>query len=157
MAGERIDSLTEAKRLAREHRAHDLAYVMPDITVGGRPEHGVAGTGIDGIEVDFEELRQAERDLAALHDGLVGHLRDAVELAGPLGDGSSPVTGPMRKLFRERADLEGGVQATLLDYISELISVRAAIIETLNAYDATDDDALTLLSQQAADLDGELR
>ncbi len=156
MAGERIDSLTEAKRLAREHRVHDVAHFMPDIKVGDRPEHGVTGTGMDGIEVDFEELRQAERDLAALHDGLVTHLRDAVELAGPLGDGSSPVTGPMRKAFKDRADLEGGVQATLLDYIGELISVRAAILETLNAYDATDDDALTLLNQQAADLEGEV-
>lgn len=157
MAGERIDSLTEAKRLAREHRSHEVAYFMPDITVGGRPEHGVAGTGMDGIEVDFEELRQAERDLAALHDGLVTHLRDAFELAGPLGDGSSPVTGPMRKAFLDRTDVETGVQAALLDYISELISVRAAIIETLNAYDAADGDALDLLNQQVADLDGEVR
>lgn len=157
MAGERIDSLTEAKRLAREHRAHDVGYFMPDVKVGGRPEHGVAGTGMDGIEVDFDELRQAERDLAALHDGLVTHLRDAVELAGPLGDGSSPVTGPMRKAFLDRTDVESGVQAALLDYISELISVRAAIIETLNAYDAADGDALELLNRQVADLDGEMR
>lgn len=157
MAGERIDSLTEAKRLAREHRMQDMAYLMPDIKVGGRPEHGVAGTGMDGIEVDLDELRQAERDLAALHDGLVTHLRDAVELAGPLGDGSSPVTGPMRKAFLDRADVEGGVQATLLDYITELISVRAAIIETLNAYDAADGESLELLNQQVADLNGEVR
>ena len=157
MAGERIDSLTEAKRLAREHQMRDMAYFMPDIEVGGRPEHGVAGTGMDGIEVDFDELRQAERDLAALHEGLVAHLRDAVDLSGPLGDGSSPVTGPMRKAFLDRADVDGGVQATLLDYISELISVRGAIIETLNAYDAADRDSLELLNQQVADLDGEMR
>jgi hypothetical protein len=156
MAGERIDSLTEARRLAREHRMHDVAHVTPDIKAGGRPEYGVTGTGLDGIEVDLNELRHAESELAALHDGLLVHLRDAVELAGPLGDGSSPVTGPMRRAFKDRADLEGGVQAALLDYIGELISVRAAILETLNAYDATDDDALTLLNQQAADLEREV-
>lgn len=157
MAGERIDSLSEAKRLAREHQMQDMAYVMPEITVGRRPEHGVTGTDMDGIEVDFDELRQAERDLAGLHDELVRHLRDAVELAGPLGDGTSPVTGPMRKAFLDRADVDGGVQAALLDYISELISVRAAMIETLNAYDAADGDALELLNQQATQLNGEVR
>lgn len=152
MARERIDSLSEAKRLAREHRVEQVGHAMPDVRVGDRPVHGVTGTGMDGIDVDLDELRRAEQELAKLHEGLLEHLNEAIDLAGPLGDGTSPVTGPMRRAFRERADLEGGVQAALFDYIGELMSVRAAILATLDAYDAADEDAFALLDQQAAAL-----
>jgi hypothetical protein len=154
MARERIDNLTEAKRLAREHRLEQIGVVMPNVKVGDRPTHGVTGTGMDGIEVDFDELRQAERDLAALHYELVEHMNKATELGGPLGDGTSPVTGPMRRAFFERADLEGGVQAALSDYINELLGVRWAILATLEAYDAADEESLALFDEQVATLPG---
>ncbi|MCA1655561.1 MAG: hypothetical protein LC635_03755 [Pseudonocardiaceae bacterium] len=153
MAGERIDNLSEAKRLQREHRERDVAYLMPDITAGPAAQHGVSGVDMDGIEADFAALRQAERDLAGLHDGLVQHLRDAAELTGPLGDGSTPVTGPMRRAFRSRADIEGGVQTALLDYLEELVAVRVAILNTLATYEGVDTDTANRLRRQMSQLE----
>lgn len=153
MAGDRIDNLTEAKRLQREHREEDVAYFLPDVANFGNVQHGVTGVGMDGIEADFATLREAERDLAALHDDLVTHLRDAAELTGPLGDGTSPVAVPMRKAFLDRADLEGGVQTALLDYLEELISVRTAILQTLATYEGVETDTADRLRTQAAQLE----
>jgi hypothetical protein len=153
MAGERIDNLTEAKRLQREHRQHDVAYFAPDVRMGAGVAHGVSGVGMDGIEVDLGALRQAERDLAGLHDGLVQHLKDAQDLTGPLGDGASPVTGPMRKAFLSRADMEGGVQTALLDYLEEMVAVRVAILNTLATYEGVDDDTANRLSRQMSQLE----
>ncbi|HWM06897.1 MAG TPA: hypothetical protein VNP92_31550, partial [Actinophytocola sp.] len=111
MAGKRVDSFTEAKELYGDHKGpRHGGYIVPDIRDNGLPMHGAAGTNMDGIATDFEELRQAELKLADLHDDLVGHLQAATELSGPLNDGTSPVTGPMRRLFKDRADMEGGVQ-----------------------------------------------
>jgi hypothetical protein len=154
MGRERIDNMTEAKHLRREYREEDVAYVVPDITgvQGGR--HAVAGVGMDGIEVDFEALRQAERDLAALHDDLMSHLNEAADLTGPLTDGSSPVATPMRLAFRTRADNEGGVQTTLQQYMSELISVRIAILDTLAGYEGIEDDTVGKLQRQLIQLEG---
>lgn len=152
MAGERIDSLSEAKRLAREHRPQDVAYFMPQVSSVPAAQHGVSGVGMDGFEADFAALRQAESELAALHDGLVGHLRDAADLAEPLADGSSPVTGPMRKAFRARADMEGGVQTALLDYLEELVAVRVAILNTLASYEGVNDETTNRLRRQLAQL-----
>lgn len=153
MAGERIDNLTDAKRLSGEYRDELVAYLVPEVDRLPEVRHGVTGLGMDGIEADFETLRQAERDLAALHDDLLAHLRDAAELTGPLGDGSSPVTGPMRKAFRDRADLEGGVQTALLDYMEELIAVRFAILQTLATYEGVENDTVGQLRQQLSQLE----
>lgn len=153
MAGDRIDNLTEAKRLQREHREQLVATFLPEVTALANVQHGVAGMGMDGVEADFTTLRQAERDLASLHDDLVAHLRDAGELTGPLGDGTSPVTGPMRKAFRDRADLEGGVQTALLDYLEELISVRLAILQTLATYEGVENDTVDRLHRQLGQLE----
>ncbi|MGB3441289.1 MAG: hypothetical protein WBA97_21265 [Actinophytocola sp.] len=153
MTGDRIDNLTEAKRLRREHGEQEYGYVLQDVASLGNVQHGVTGLGMDGIEADFTTLRQAERDLAGLHDDLVAHLRDAGELTGPLGDGTSPVTGPMRKAFFDRADLEGGVQTALLDYLMELISVRTAILQTLATYEGVETDTADRLRTQAAQLE----
>lgn len=155
MAGERIDNLSEAKRLQREYRPQAEAHFLPDVAAGPRPVHGVAGVGMDGIEADLDQLRQAERDLSQLHDGLVQHLKDATDLAGPLGDGTGPVTGPMRKAFRDRASMENGVQAALLDYLEELIAVRVTILDTLATYDGVDNEAANRLQRQVAYLDRE--
>jgi hypothetical protein len=153
MAGDRIDNLTEAKRLQRDNRAELVATFLPDVRALANVQHGVTGTGMDGVEADFTALRQAERDLAELHDDLVTHLKDAAELTGPLGDGTSPVTGPMRKAFRDRADLEGGVQTALLDYLEELISVRLAILQTLATYEGVENDTVSRLQRQLGQLE----
>jgi len=153
MAGERIDNLTEAKRLRKEHREQDVIQFLPDVASFGNLRHGVTGVGMDGIEADFATLRQAERDLAGLHDDLLDQLKDAAELTGPLDDGSSPVTGPMRKAFRDRADLEGGVQTALLDYLEELISVRVAILQTLATYEGVENETVDRLRTQAGQLE----
>lgn len=153
MAGERIDSLSEAQRLRSEHRVVDVAHVVPDIDARQAAQHSVTGTGMDGIEADFAELRSAEKRLADLSDELLDQLREAQELTGPLGDGGGPVTGPMRRAFGERADMEGGVQAALADYLEELLAVRGAILATLDTYGAVDDEAANRLNRQAAELD----
>lgn len=153
MAGDRIDNLTEAKRLKDEYKGHDSAFVIESLTPYGNATHGVSGVGMDGIDADFDTLRQAERDLAGLHDDLLAHLRDAAELTGPLGDGTSPVTGPMRKAFLDRADLEGGVQTALLDYLEELIGVRTAILQTLATYQGVEDDMVDRLRTHAGQLE----
>jgi hypothetical protein len=153
MARERIDNLTEAKHLRHEYREQDIAYLVPEVGALAAGQHGVTGVGMDGIQADFGALRQAERDLAALHDDLVSHLNEATELAGPLGDGSSPVTGPMRAAFRTRADNEGGVQTTLQQYLTELISVRVAILKTLATYEGVEQDAVSQLQRQLLQLE----
>jgi hypothetical protein len=153
MAGERIDSFTDAKRLSGEYREELVAYWVPEVDRLPETQHGVTGVGMDGIEADFETLRAAERELAALHDDLLAHLKDAAELTGPLGDGSSPVTGPMRKAFRDRADLEGGVQTALLDYMEELIAVRFAILQTLATYEGVENETVGQLRQQLGQLE----
>ena len=153
MGGERIDNLTEAKRLQREHREQDVAYFLPDIAGLAAVDHGVTGVGMDGIDVDLDALRQAERELAGLHDDLVGHLKDAAELTGPLGDGNSPVTGPMRAAFHTRADMEGGVQTALLDYLEELVAVRVAILQTLATYSGVEGETVSRLQRQMGQLE----
>lgn len=152
MAGERIDNLTEAKRLQREHRETDVAYFLSDVKAGPGVQHGVTGVGMDGIEVDFDALRQAEQELAALHDDLMRHLRNASELTGPLGDGGGPVTVPMGKAFKSRADVDGGVQAALVDYLEELVGVRIAILSTLADYEGVTNDMTARFNHQVAQL-----
>jgi len=152
MARERIDNQTEAKRLQGEHRPQSVAYFMPEISALPAAQHGVSGVGMDGIEVDFDALRDAERQLAALNDELVEHLKAANGLTDPLTDGTSPVTGPMRKLFRSRADMEGGVQTALLEYLDELIAVQQAIRDTLDGYVGVDSEAADRLQRQIARL-----
>lgn len=153
MARDRIDSLTEAKQLRDEHRKQSTAHYLPGIAALPNVQHGVTGLGMDGIEADFATLRQAERDLAALHDDIFAHLRDAADLTGPLGDGTSPVTGPMRKAFFDRADVEGGVQTALLDYAEELIGVRIAIVQTLATYEGVENETVDQLCAQLSELE----
>lgn len=153
MARERIDDLADAKRLKHEHKPEDEAFVLSDVVGLPAVAHGVGGVGMDGIEVDFAALQQAERQLAGLHDELVKHLNDADELTGPLGDGSSPVTVSMRKAFRVRADMEGGVKRALLDYMEELIAVRTAIVQTLDTYTGVEGDTVEDLRRHAAQLE----
>lgn len=155
MAGDRVDSISEARKLYREHRRHRHEGHVTDYEAGPAPRYGVGGTGMDGVDVDLEQLRQAEHDLADLHDGLVDHLRAAQDLSGPLNDGTSPVTTPMRKAFRDRADPEGGVQAALVDYLDQLVAVRSAILDTLATYAGVDGDEADRLNRQLAYLDQE--
>jgi hypothetical protein len=146
MGRERIDNLTEAKHLLRhEHREQDVAYVVPEITGVSGGRHRVDAVGMDGIQADFAALRDAERRLAELHDDLAGHLTEAEELTGPLSDGTSPVTGPMRAAFHSRADNEGGVQAALLQYMNELMAVRNGISETVSTYEDAETHAVSEL------------
>jgi hypothetical protein len=156
MAGERIDSLTEAKRLRKEdeYQVTDVAYFLPDVKAGPAVQHGVTGTGMDGIDVDLEALIEAERGLADLHEELVGHLIDATELSGPLGDGGGPVTIPMRKAFKRRADPESGVQAALAEYLGELAAVRRTIMNTLRGYDRVNSELATQFQRQMSQLEG---
>jgi hypothetical protein len=151
MGRERIDNLTEARRLRHEYREQDVAYLLPEIDrIQGR--HAVTGVGMDGIEVDLAALRQAERDLATLHDDLAGHLAEAADLTGPLGDGKSPVAGPMRVAFQTRAGDEGGVRTALWQYMTELVAVRVTILKTLAAYHGVEEETVSRLRRQAEEI-----
>ena len=151
MGRERIDDLTEARRLRHEYRDQDVAYLLPEIDrIQG--QHGVTGVGMDGIEVDLEALRQAERDLAVLHEDLTAHLNAATDLAGPLGDGKSPVTGPMGLAFRTRAGDQGGVRTALQQYLTELVAVRVTILKTLAGYQAVEEETVSRLRRQAEEI-----
>lgn len=157
MARERVDSFQEAKELYREHRPRSVeSYFSPDIRAGAMSSHGAVGTGMDGIAVDLDDLVRAERELAELHDDLFAQLRAATALDGPLGDGAGPVALHMRRAFLDRADLEGGVQAALVDYIEELFTVRSAILQTLAAYQGVDGELAARLNRQMAQLDQEV-
>ncbi|MPZ81070.1 MAG: hypothetical protein GEV28_12030 [Actinophytocola sp.] len=155
MARERVDSFTEAKELYREHRRERHRAHLTDLTVGATPQFGATGTNVDGVATDFAALAAAEHKLADLHDDLERQLREAAELSEPLGDGSSPVTGPMRKAFMHRVDIDGGVQGALWDYMQELIAVRIAILKTLDTYRGVDGDTVARLQQQMARMEGE--
>lgn len=161
MAGKRIDDLSDAKKLARDYDDKDTFHgsagaVVGSFHTGPAPAYGVTGQGMpDGVEADLDELRAAEAELARLQDGLLEHLRMANELTEPLKDGSSPVTKPMRKAFFDRANIDSGVQAALVDYMEELMVVRANILDAVAGYQGVDDDAVAQLNRQATELDRE--
>jgi hypothetical protein len=138
MARERVDDFAEAKELSKEHKRVRHEKVGPDIHAGQLQVHGASGTSMDGIAADVDELIALSNTLASLRDDLSGHLAKAAQLAEPLEDGSSPVTGPMRKAFLQRADVDEGVQGTLVQYIEELDAVRQAISDTLVTYTGVD-------------------
>jgi hypothetical protein len=155
MARERIDNMSEAKHLLRhEHRERPTAYLVTEVDALAAGPHNVTGVGMDGFQADFGALRDAERDLAALHDELLGQLNEAAELTGPLNDGTSPVAAPMRKAFHSRANNEGGVQTALQQYLTELIGVRIAILKTLATYEGIELDMVSQLQQQLIQLEG---
>jgi hypothetical protein len=141
MARERVDDFAEAKELSKEHHKVHHGKVGPDIHAGKLQVHGASGTSMDGISADVDELIALSNTLQTLRDQLTGHLTTAAQLTEPLEDGSSPVTGPMRKAFLQRADVDEGVQGTLAQYIEELDAVRRAIGDTLTTYTGVDADA----------------
>lgn len=149
MGRERVDSFTEAKHLSEDHKKVRPDKTGPDIHAGGLHAHGASGVGMDGISVDYAELTRLNGQLQGLRDKLVEQQSRAAELTGPLADGSSPVTGPMRKAFFQRADVQEGVQGTLQDYIKELEAVMAAISNTLNTYQGVDGFAGSRFEQLA--------
>jgi hypothetical protein len=156
VTAERIDNVADAERLAKKYKPVPVKNVNPDDHVGPRQVYQVTATGMNGVQVDLGKLDATEKRLAALHEQLVRHLETATGLTGPLKDGSSPVTGPMRHAFLQRADAEGGVQKVLRDYLSELARVRVAILQTLATYEAMDSDAADLLNAQIDDLNLEI-
>jgi hypothetical protein len=147
MGRERVDSFTEAKTLSGEHKQGRHRKLGPDIHAGQAQGHGAAGQNMDGISADFDQLVVLDGQLKALRDELVGHQNKAAELTGPLTDGSSPVTAPMRKAFLQRADVEEGVAGTLAQYIEELDAVRTAIANTVGTYQGVDGDAVSRFDQ----------
>ncbi|MFL6119803.1 hypothetical protein [Actinophytocola sp.] len=152
MGPERIDDLTDARRLRHEYGERTVAYLLPEIDRIEGQRHGVTGEGMDGIEVDLDALRQAERDLAVLHDDLAAHLTEADDLTGPLGDGKSPVAAPMRLAFQTRAGDEGGVQTALQQYMAELLAVRVTILKTLASYQSVEQETVSRLRRQAEEI-----
>lgn len=147
MARERVDSFTEAKELSAEHKRVRPRKSGPDIHAGSAVFHGASGQNMDGIAADFQRLTDLYGQLQTLRDRLVTQRAAAAELAGPLADGTSPVTGPMRKAFHQRADVDEGVQGALDQYIAELDAVRTAIVNTLQTYQGVEGDAVLRFNQ----------
>jgi hypothetical protein len=142
MARERVDSFTEAKELSADHKRVKHGKIGPDIHAGALSVHGASGQNMDGISADFEQLTALNAKLKTLRDQLEGHMTAAGRLAEPLADGSSPVTGPMRKAFLQRADVNEGVQGSLAQYMNELDAVQTAIDNSLSTYRGVDGDAV---------------
>ena len=154
MARHRIEDIDDVRQLDKDpnfQRVH-AKNVNTDAHVGPRPVHSVAGTGMNGVQVDIQGLLDTERELGDLHDDLVEQRNQATVLTGPLPDGQSPVAEHMRRAFFERADLDGGLQRILDEYLYEIFAVRQAILQTLNSYQAMDNYAAERLRQHAADL-----
>ncbi|MGH3762388.1 hypothetical protein [Actinophytocola sp.] len=149
MARERVDGFMEAKRLSEEHERVRPRRTGPDIHAGQQQLHGASGQNMDGIAANFDQLNFLNGQLQALRDELTGHLSTAGRLAEPLSDGTSPVTGPMRKAFLQRADAEEGVAGVLTQYLRELDAVKLAITSTLNTYRGVDGDAAARFDQVA--------
>jgi hypothetical protein len=143
MARHRVDSFTEATKLSHDHKTVRPHRPGPDIHAGHAQTHGATGQNVDGITADFERLTDLYGQLQGLRDRLVQHRAAAADLTAPLEDGTSPVTGPMRKAFHQRADVDAGVQGALDQYIGELDAVRAAIVNTLQTYQGVEGDAVT--------------
>jgi hypothetical protein len=141
MGRERVDSFTEAKELSAEHKRVRHGKTGPDIHAGDLQVHGASGQGMDGIAADYEQLVALNSRLMGLRDRLAAHQAEATELTGPLTDGSSPVTGPMRKAFLQRADVQEGVQGVLQRYLKEVEAVIGAVNSTLNTYRGVDGSA----------------
>lgn len=157
MTRERIDNLADARRLSESYHQVHAQKAHTDDNVGAAPVHGVAGTGMDGIEVELDALASTERNLAGLHDQLMEQMRSATVLTDKLQDGSGPVAVRMREAFLRRADVDGGVQKALREYMEELFDVRVVILQTLAGYQRVDDEATDLLSRQIDDFGSAVR
>jgi len=143
MGRHRVDSYTEAKQLSHDQKTVKPHKSGPNIHAGQAQQHGATGQNMDGISADFQRLTELDGQLLALRDRLVQHRGAAADLTGPLSDGTSPVTAPMRKAFHQRADVDEGVTGALDQYIGELDAVRTAIANTLQTYQGVEGDAVT--------------
>jgi hypothetical protein len=151
MARERITSRADARETRDNYRDEAVMYLAPRTKAGPRETFGVAGTGMDGIEVDLDALHNAEQELRELQKKLQDHLEQATELGDQLHDGKTLVARHMRQAFLDRVDAEGGVQAALEDYIDEVDEVRMRIRETLATYQELDSDAAARILAQGVD------
>lgn len=146
---ERIDNLSDARRLRDDYQRPRAERVAPDDHVGPRSSHAVAGTDMNGIEADLNMLAEAERELAVLCDKLLQQHSVASALKEDPGDGHSPISHHMRRAFFDRADLSsGGVEGVLEDYLHELFDVRIGLLDTLASYRGVDEFATAELNRQ---------
>ncbi len=157
MTRERVDSRTEAKDLKDEYHEVRPHKVKTNDHIGAAPVHGVAGTGMDGMEAQLDMLARTEGQLAGLHNDLMAQLEDARKLTDELKDGSGPIAAKMRRTFLQLADDDGGVQTALRGYISELFGVRVAILQTLDSYRWVDQEAVNVLNRQVEEFNAEVR
>jgi hypothetical protein len=146
-----VHSKADAKRLREEIEAGRSAPVPGAAQVAAPSGAGAAGLvadGTDGIELDFDELAEAQRAIDRKYDELAAHLKQAQELSGPLRDGKGPVTTPMRKAFGVRGgEAGGGVQAALASYLDELDRLRIAIRQVAADHQGQDTEAATALDK----------
>lgn len=144
-----VHGKADAERLREGLRAEENTPVLKASQVAAPSGTGAAGLvadGTDGIELDFDELAEAQRAIDGKYDELAAHLKQAQELSGPLHDGKGPVTGPMRKAFGVRGgEAGGGVQAALASYLDELDRLRSAIRQVAADHQGQDAEAAAAL------------
>jgi hypothetical protein len=140
-----IRNVEDAKDLRHEHKPEKTGFHKPNTQVGAAPEHGVTGQGMNGMEVDVDALRDIDKQLEQHQHELTRQLTRAARLTEYLNDGETPISGPMRRAFLDRADDQGGIQGTLQQYLDELSDVRLAISATLESYQNLDASAATLM------------
>jgi len=150
-----VSSKADARRLLREDLGGGrLEGPIDKASQVAKPTgEGAAGVVADGagggIEIDLDELAEAQRAIDAKYDELSSYLQLAGELSGPLSDGKGPVTGHMREAFRLRGGEDsGGVQAALRSYLNELDGLRAAIRQVAASHQSQDEQAAAAVEVQ---------
>jgi hypothetical protein len=157
MTRDRFDDRHDLKEAKHEHHEVRPHKVKTNDHVGAAPVHGVAGTGMDGMEAQLDTLLTTDRQLEGLQKALMAQKQTAAALTHDLKDGAGPIAAKMRQSFLQLADNDGGVLTTLDDYINELSGVRQAIAETLHSYRWVDDEAVNVLNRQIEEFNTEVR
>ena len=152
MSGERIKNTGDAKELLGKYHVRKAGHSDVKVHAAPKSDHSIAGTGMDGFEIDRDEMLRAQGQLSELREQLQTHLRTAQDLGHPLPDGTSKVAHTMRRAYRDRASLERGVQGVLLAYLAELDAVQRAIQASLQTYDDLDAAAASGVSRPAEEV-----
>jgi hypothetical protein len=105
----------------------------------------------DQIAANLAALASAKKVLVEQADAVNELLDETNHLATPMSDGHGPIARAMRTAFRERADDVQGAVRALTDYRDELTLVLAAIQQTMDSYDRSEQTATRWLSTSGSD------
>ncbi|MEC3976723.1 hypothetical protein [Amycolatopsis sp. H20-H5] len=149
------DAASRREALRQDRHANPPAHVGKAAGVA-RPEGegatGLVADGTDGLTLDYAELAAAQRALDERYREIEGHLGSATELGSPLRDGKGPVSDHMRQSFGKRGGgADGGVQAALRSYLTELAALRETLGQAMAAHQRQDQAAADVVSTAPAE------